>query len=128
MIKKHINKNNKMFSIFKIYTKIKSFFTKVEEVEEYCCQECPSIEMYNEMDEIYARLIAEGELSQEIIEKHIKSKPIPCKKSELTPCSECSKMLCPNCTETGLKWGKHYHPWKEEPFVKCDACCWNEVT
>ena len=53
MIKKHINKNNKMFSIFKLYEKIKSFFTKVEEVEEYCCQECPSIEQYMWMDKMH---------------------------------------------------------------------------
>ena len=87
MIKKHINKNNKMFSIFKLYKKIKSFFTKVEEVEEYCCQECPSIEKYKWMDEnVYSNLIAAGKLTQETIEKHRKNKPIPCKKSELTPC------------------------------------------
>ena len=111
-----------------LYKQLKSFFTSEEKLT-YCCQECPSIEQYKWMDEnVYSNLIAAGKLTQETIEKHRKNKPIPCKKSDLTPCSECSRMLCPNCTETGLKWGRYYHPWKKDPFVKCDACCWNEVT
>ena len=100
-----------------------------EEKPTYCCQECPSVEQYKWMDEnVYGPMIAEGKLSQKMIERHRNHKPFPCKPSELTKCSECSRMLCPKCTENGLKWGKYYHPWKKEPFVKCDACCWNEVT
>ena len=69
MIKYHINRITRCSPYSNIYKKIKSFFTKVEEVEEveeYCCQECPSIEQYNWMDEnIYNKLIAEGKLTQE---------------------------------------------------------------
>lgn len=111
------------------YKNLINYIKTFDPREGFYCKQCPCIKRYNWMDKnIYCPLIAEGKLSQEIIENHKDSKPIPCKKSELNTCSECSKMLCPNCTKNGLKWGKHYHPWKKEPFVKCNACCWNEIS
>ena len=57
--------------IKRLFNNFTSFFTIKEEEPTYCCQECPSIEQYNWMDEnIYSTLIAEGKLSQEMIEKH----------------------------------------------------------
>ena len=111
-----------------LYKQLKTFFTSEEKLT-YCCQECPKPEQYKWMDEnVFGPMIAEGKLSQKMIERHRNHKPIPCKESELTKCSECSRMLCPKCTKNGLKWGKYYHPWKKQPYVKCDACCWNEIT
>ena len=94
--------------------------------EGFYCEQCPCIKRYNWMNKnIYCPLIAEGKLSK----KMIKQKPIPCTRSDLNKCSECSKMLCPNCTREGLKWGRHYHPFNKNPFfIKCNSCCWNEIS
>ena len=112
------------------YKNLINYIKTFDPREGFYCEQCPCIKKYNWMDKnMYYPLIAEKKLSKKDIKVHKEYKPIPCTRSKLIPCSECSRMLCPNCTIKGLKWGRHYHPFNKNPFfIKCNKCCWNEIS
>ena len=109
------------------YKRIFSKYYQVYKTPYCCCDQCTTMENWAEM--IITSIEYQSELSEEkrdyILVNHLaKRKPQLCKVSELVPCGNCSRLLCPKCAEEAEINAKEYRSSES----MCHGCVWAEIT